>query len=63
MSSPLLVVCKSILKGGSCLGGGGAGVDLTPSLIQEIPMMQQGWLQALFHAETYHIVQLDCEFS
>lgn len=34
-----------------------------PSLIQEIPMMQQSWLQALFHAETYHIVQQDCEFS
>ena len=62
MSSPLLVVCKSILKGGSCLGGG-AGADVTPSLIQEILMMQQGCLQALFHAETYHIVQLDCEFS
>ena len=61
MSSPLLVVCKSILKGGSCLGG--AGADVTPSLIQEILMMQQGCLQALFHAETYHIVQLDCEFS
>ena len=40
----------------------GRGV-LTPSLIQEIPMMQQSWLQALFHAETYHIVQQDCEFS
>ena len=26
-------------------------------------MMQQSWLQALFHAETYHIVQQDCEFS
>ena len=34
-----------------------------PSLIQEIPMMQQSWLQALLHAETYHIVQQDCELS